>query len=419
MRKIIAVITLFLVITQVTVHAETAEDSQPESSSVRDLAPRLFLQFETWCDREYIKSEIVFVNYVRERNEADIHLIVTAQTTASGGDEFTLSFTGQHEYSDLNYNLKYTASVNATDDEIREGIAKTIKQGLVPFISRSPLAEYIDIQFQEAVEIGEVTDRWKNWVFKLGINGYADGEKSLSSLWYSAFGEANRITERQKFEIESSIDINLNKYTIGDSDVETSSRSYYSEGFFAQSLNEHFSLGGWLNYKKSEYSNIELHISFAPAIECNIFPYSEYAEHEFSVTYLVSGTYRDYFEETIYGKRNEKLYRETLQIEFSSTEQWGTISFIAVGQHYLHDFSKNNVRFDARISLRLFAGFSLLLNGGYAVIHAQLSLRKGDASEEEIYLRLRELETDYSYWVSFGVNYTFGSIYSNIVNPIF
>jgi len=57
--------------------------------------------------------------------------------------------------------------------------------------------------------------------------------------------------------------------------------------------------------------------------------------------------------------------------------------------------------------------------GGYSFIRDQLSLRKEGASEQERLLRLREIETGYSYWISFGLTYTFGSIYSNIVNPIF
>jgi hypothetical protein len=39
--------------------------------------------------------------------------------------------------------------------------------------------------------------------------------------------------------------------------------------------------------------------------------------------------------------------------------------------------------------------------------------------EEEILLRLREQATEYSFWTLLSIIYTFGSIYSNIVNPIF
>jgi len=53
------------------------------------------------------------------------------------------------------------------------------------------------------------------------------------------------------------------------------------------------------------------------------------------------------------------------------------------------------------------------------MIHDQLSLPAGGATQEEILLHRQELETAYSYWGSMGISYTFGSIYNNIVNPRF
>jgi hypothetical protein len=71
------------------------------------------------------------------------------------------------------------------------------------------------------------------------------------------------------------------------------------------------------------------------------------------------------------------------------------------------------------ISLNLVKGFSLDVSGNASRIHDLISLEKGEASQEEVLLRRRQLETSYSYYVSFGLSYTFGSIYNNIVNPRF
>lgn len=59
------------------------------------------------------------------------------------------------------------------------------------------------------------------------------------------------------------------------------------------------------------------------------------------------------------------------------------------------------------------------LYGNYSIIHDQLGLTKGAVSAEEVLLQRKELETQYSYYVSFGGSYTFGSIYNNVVNPRF
>jgi len=73
----------------------------------------------------------------------------------------------------------------------------------------------------------------------------------------------------------------------------------------------------------------------------------------------------------------------------------------------------------AELSLHLFKGFSLELRGNYSMIHNQLSLQKSAVSQEEVILQQRQLETQYSYWGTVGINFTFGSIYNNIVNPRF
>jgi hypothetical protein len=59
------------------------------------------------------------------------------------------------------------------------------------------------------------------------------------------------------------------------------------------------------------------------------------------------------------------------------------------------------------------------MHGGLSVIHDQLSLPKGEVEIEDLLLRRRQLETQYSYWFMVGFEYAFGSIYNNIVNPRF
>ena len=41
------------------------------------------------------------------------------------------------------------------------------------------------------------------------------------------------------------------------------------------------------------------------------------------------------------------------------------------------------------------------------------------ATDEEVLLRRRQLETSFTYFVSAGFTYRFGSIFNNIVNPRF
>lgn len=49
----------------------------------------------------------------------------------------------------------------------------------------------------------------------------------------------------------------------------------------------------------------------------------------------------------------------------------------------------------------------------------QINLPAAGLSPEEVLLRRRQLGTEFEYRVNMGFNYTFGSIFNNIVNPRF
>jgi hypothetical protein len=71
------------------------------------------------------------------------------------------------------------------------------------------------------------------------------------------------------------------------------------------------------------------------------------------------------------------------------------------------------------MDLRLREGLSLTLAGNFSWIRDQITLPRRGATAEEILLRQRQLATNYSYWISVGLTYTFGAIYNNVVNPRF
>jgi hypothetical protein len=57
------------------------------------------------------------------------------------------------------------------------------------------------------------------------------------------------------------------------------------------------------------------------------------------------------------------------------------------------------------------------VSGGYAAIHDQLSLPKSGATLDQILPVRKDQATTYSYGINVGLSFTFGSIYSNVVNP--
>ena len=50
------------------------------------------------CYSDFLQSEIEFVDYVRDRTEAEVHLLITRAQTGSGGGEYTLAFIGRGRF---------------------------------------------------------------------------------------------------------------------------------------------------------------------------------------------------------------------------------------------------------------------------------------------------------------------------------
>ncbi|MDX1741368.1 MAG: hypothetical protein R3178_08755, partial [Rhodothermales bacterium] len=132
------------------------------------------------CDFEYIRREIAFVNYVRDRTQSDVHLLITIER-AGAGRAYTLTFIGRRDFEGLADTLYYTSSSTDSDDERREGLARVIKLGLVRYVARTPAANQIVVNFDaEGRRSGQTLasdDPWKSWVFRVGLNGSVEAEE--------------------------------------------------------------------------------------------------------------------------------------------------------------------------------------------------------------------------------------------------
>jgi hypothetical protein len=126
-------------------------DSQIPEEELKKIAPKVYLDC-TRCDKDYIRTEIVWVNYVRDRKEADIHVLGTLLRTGSGGWEYTFEFIGQKDFSGLKHTLIYASNGTDTGDEIRQGYVEVLKRGLFPYILHSPIAKYITIGFEQTFD---------------------------------------------------------------------------------------------------------------------------------------------------------------------------------------------------------------------------------------------------------------------------
>src|SRR4051812_46516473 len=74
------------------------------------------------CDFDYMRTEIKSVNWVRDRQVADVHILVSTQTTGAGGVEYTLAFLGLKRVAGVGDTLTYIAKPASVADETRQGL---------------------------------------------------------------------------------------------------------------------------------------------------------------------------------------------------------------------------------------------------------------------------------------------------------
>jgi hypothetical protein len=409
-----ASVIIFLILVSNSYSQEKVLDIEELKKS----APKVFIDCNR-CDIDYIRTEITFVNYVWDRKEADVHVLITIQRTGSEGREYTIAFIGQKDCADLQNTLKFFSNRIDTEDETRRGLVRTLKLGLGPYVARSPIAECVSVQLDQHVKPTAVIDKWNFWVFNASLRGRFSGEEQRSSTTFSGNLSANRITPASKLRLGLNGHYDKDDYDVDGEKTSSISESGNFDGLYVISLSQHWSVGAWISVSSSSYRNIDFAYTFHPAIEYNFFPYSVSTRRQLRVLYKIGyGSYR-YREETVYDKKSEGLFNESLQITLELNEPWGTAEFSLRGSHYFHDLNKNNLRISGELDFRIFKGLSLDVDASYSATRDQLSLPKGEATLEEILLRRRELASGYRFSTSIGLSYRFGSVFSNVVNPRF
>jgi hypothetical protein len=388
--------------------------AQTKSDTLRKDALNVFME-----TTDYIRKEIPYVNYVRDIKDAGVYIISTNQRTGSGGMEYSYFFVGQNQYKGKSDTLTFVTTPDETEDGIREKGVNALKQGLMQYVAKTPLAKYMKISFTEPLSETVTTDKWNSWVFSTSINGFLDGQQLTKSTQLFGNISANRITKDWKINMSAAYSYSEDNYEIDTSTYISDNNSKSFNALIVRSISDHWSYGGTVYVGSSSFSNLKLTSSFMPGIEYDIFPYSESTRRQFRLLYTIGIGFMNYMDTTIYDKTKENLWHHSFTAAYQVVQKWGSANVSLGYSNYLHDWSKNNLSLNGFIELRIAKGLSVSFAGGASIIHDQLGLVKGGATPQEVLLRRKELATQYQYFTMFGFTYTFGSIYNNVVNPRF
>ncbi len=385
---------------------------------------RIFIDCRTRCDQNFFRQELTFVDHVRDRVIADVLIQINDFQSGNGAQAFNIQFFGQKEQKGMDFELNHTPQPTAPDDEIRRGILQKIKIGLVPYLSSTPLLDKMEVTVDhEPISTKDKTplqlaeDPWKFWVFELRANGNVNLEAQRKRSNWRFRTEANNVREEFKFFQMAYLNLNNQLYIDDEEEYRSELISYGTWGRFVKSINEHWSVGFTENFEHSTFENIDLSVSAGPAVEFSLFPYDEFNTRQITIAYFTRFYHRQYIEESIFSKMRENLVDQALRVEIRYRKPWGSFRSVLEGRHFFHDFSKNSVQFENNLSFQIIKGLSFDVNFDFSFINDQLSLPRGEASLEDLLLQQRQLATNYELQFGFGVNYVFGSIYNNVINP--
>ncbi|MCH7657254.1 MAG: hypothetical protein IIB05_02890 [Bacteroidetes bacterium] len=416
-RSIIFQLFVLLLICFITENTK-AQESNTEPDSMRKNAVRLFIDCR-FCDMDYIRREIPYVNYVRDTEDAQVYVLETRQSTGSGGREYTFTFLGQNKFKGMNDTLVYASRPDDTRDHTREGRTQMLKMGLMRYVAKTPIFEEVQIRHTGRSVPEEVIDKWNDWVFKLETRPRFELEESLKEITFRNSVSAVKITPEWKIEMNFYQRFTRTKYNFEDTTYTEDTNSKSLDNLIVKSLGEHWSIGATFDISASTFRNTKLNYDFYPSIEYNIFPYSQSTRRQLRLLYGIGYSYNKYIDTTIYNKVEENLFGQKLGVAYQVQEKWGSVNISLEGSNYFHDFTKNKIELEGYISIRIVKGLSFSIFGSVGRILDQLSLVKGEISEADILLQITELATEYSVDGGVGITYTFGSIYSNTVNPRF
>ncbi len=384
----------------------------------------VFLDAPWWLDRDFVREQIPIVQYVRDKESADVHILMTRHGAGTAGTNYAISFIGGRRFLGIDQDMTYWAPSTNSSDDTRRGYTNVLKIGLVRYIATTPLANRIQVEYdfdEEAVirenQLEPEVHPWNSWVIEIYGGGNFRTEEKQSN-YSSRFGFiADRVTTDWKIRFRPYFNFSRRTYVTDDDKIVSSSHRHGHQAYVVKSIDDHWSVGLFNSSLSSTFHNMHFNFELVPAIEYSYFPYDEATRRSITLAYRMGYGYHDYMEMTIFAREREFLWSQSLEASARFQQPWGNFRAGISGSHFFHDLSINRAEVFAIINLRLFQGLSLNVHTNVNFINDLLAIPAGDLSLEEILLEQSQQATSYMVSGSIGLSYTFGSEFSAAFNP--
>lgn len=378
----------------------------------------IFLDCE-FCNTNQIKQELNYVNFAFDVFRSDVHVFMTRQFLPNGAFQFFVEVIGIDEWDDERVTFDFSSEPNMSNLEQNALIIDKIKIGLAPFLAKTSLIEKLELnipQIEERNAVQQELTFWENWIYDLDANFSWNSEASNDEFRVRLGFEADNTTPEWRIRFRESYSYRQERFRSNEEVIVATRRSIFSSASAVKSLTNHWSVGASGSFYSDNFNNIDQSWWLGPAIEYSVFPYDDVPAREFTFAYRVGVQDRKYLEETIYERLEETLFRQSLNADLRLRKTWGSVFAGLRGSNYIGDWEKNSLAFNTRISLRVTKGLAVTVGGNYEIVNDQISLPRQEATKEELLLAIRQIATNYESRINFGLSYTFGALYNNIIN---
>lgn len=410
-------IKLLLIILLLFINFHTFAQNAPSYIGAEHNQLKVYID-ENDLDFNYLRDEIDFVDFVNDPLAADVQIIIVEEQTGSGGSNYSIRFSGNTFKNIEGFTLNVPVILDETQHNIRELLTDAIVRGLMPFFNETATSNEYKLKLEKVNATNSnaqtLTDKWKNWVFRVTSSGGFNIEESKSGYNYTFRLTGDKVTDKIKLNNYLYFNNEVINYDNLDYVYRYTYKYAFTKGVY--SLTDHWSAGLTLYSIQSSYYNKQFSFAGLGAFEYNIFPWDESNEHILSIAYSIGYESMNFYKENYRGNTNENLPLHRLYVTGTNIQPWGEISVSLTGSEYLTDLSLYNISFGADLSFHIIKGLSLTFSTEALSIHDQIYIPKDSYSTEQIISGATKLPTSFELRGSVGITYQFGSIYNNIVN---
>jgi hypothetical protein len=398
--------------------------TSPCRAQTGDAPPSLFLSCPLECFDAYLRQELSYFDFARDPHRADITLVIARQAAGNGGERFTVVLSRRiptphaDALAPRSFSLPAGAPPHAARGRLLQSILRLLRDELHD--SAHEQAFELSLPPRDGKTLSALRDPWDYWVFMPELRAEGEGGSGYYFVETSGVVTIRRVTASSKFRLRGVYGRRWSSYRLEDaSRIYGDIYGWETRAIYAHALGQRWALGAVVTGRANEFENLRGHIHGGPLLEFNVFPYTENALRQLRLAYQVGVWANWYIEPNSAGRTREVPPYHALSLIADVNQPWGSVQWVGQLNAFLNALDQYRVSTGVVLSLRLFEGLAVSLEGEAAYVRDLINLRQRPVSDEELLLWTAQQPTDFTFEFKFALTYAFGSVHNTIVNPRF